>query len=369
MRTSPTAAPASLDRHARVRGCLYGGAVGDALGAPVEFLTVDRIHAEYGPAGLREPQGHPPRISDDTQLTVWTLDGLVRARLHKLSGTEPQRPTLYWVHDAYLRWLLTQNEAPPEGLDPARIRTGWLIDHPAMQGVRGPGMTCLNALRSSERPLRTDRTANRSKGCGTVIRVAPVAFMARSAGHAFEYGAMAGALTHGHPTAWLASATLAHLLCDLLGGVDLLDAVVAARERVDAELDGMEVVAALDAALDLSDRVPDPTPRTLAALGSGRVAEEALAIAVYCALVGRDMRHALTLAVHHDGNSNATAGICGHLVGAWRGTETLPSDWVVRLDLQDLLLPLIDDCMVLADPGFGRDDARWPALLDRYPLA
>jgi ADP-ribosylglycohydrolase len=33
----------------RVLGCLLGGACGDALGAPVEFMSLREIHAQFGP--------------------------------------------------------------------------------------------------------------------------------------------------------------------------------------------------------------------------------------------------------------------------------------------------------------------------------
>ena len=38
----------------RIRGCLFGGAVGDALGYPVEFHSIDSIHAKYGSSGITE---------------------------------------------------------------------------------------------------------------------------------------------------------------------------------------------------------------------------------------------------------------------------------------------------------------------------
>ena len=40
------------DKRARFRGCLLGGAVGDALGAPVEFLSRDAILDRFGPDGI-----------------------------------------------------------------------------------------------------------------------------------------------------------------------------------------------------------------------------------------------------------------------------------------------------------------------------
>ena len=58
----------SLDR---IRGCMFGGATGDALGYPVEFLGIDSIHDKYGPSGItsyvKDPVSRLALVSDDTQ--------------------------------------------------------------------------------------------------------------------------------------------------------------------------------------------------------------------------------------------------------------------------------------------------------------
>jgi ADP-ribosylglycohydrolase len=36
------------------RGCLVGGAIGDAFGSPVEFLQYSDIRNKYGKAGPKE---------------------------------------------------------------------------------------------------------------------------------------------------------------------------------------------------------------------------------------------------------------------------------------------------------------------------
>src|SRR5262249_51568757 len=62
-------------------GCLLGGAVGDALGAPVEFDSIQRIRSEYGPEGIKDydaAYGRRGAITDDTQMTLFTAEGLLR---------------------------------------------------------------------------------------------------------------------------------------------------------------------------------------------------------------------------------------------------------------------------------------------------
>lgn len=81
-RRSSTSAP-DLTTRDRVRGCLLAGAVGDALGAPVEFWSLEEIRARLGPQGVT---GYLPAygrdrgaITDDTQMTLFTAEGIIRA--------------------------------------------------------------------------------------------------------------------------------------------------------------------------------------------------------------------------------------------------------------------------------------------------
>ena len=68
----------------RAAGCLLGGAAGDALGYPVEFMEADAIFRRYGERGVVKYDliGGKALISDDTQMTLFTAAGLLRAEAH-----------------------------------------------------------------------------------------------------------------------------------------------------------------------------------------------------------------------------------------------------------------------------------------------
>jgi ADP-ribosylglycohydrolase len=81
----------------RCRGCLLGGAVGDALGAPVEFMSHSQIVSRFGPHGIRDfapAYGRTGAITDDTQMTLFTAEGLRRAHLRHVARGICHSPTV-----------------------------------------------------------------------------------------------------------------------------------------------------------------------------------------------------------------------------------------------------------------------------------
>src|SRR5438045_9485514 len=93
----------------RFRGCLLGGAVGDALGAPVEFLDLDEIVRAYGEQGIRDyapAYGKLGAITDDTQMTLFTADAMLSA--HLAAALHRHEPAFFRASfRSYARWLMT----------------------------------------------------------------------------------------------------------------------------------------------------------------------------------------------------------------------------------------------------------------------
>ena len=99
-----------------------------------------------------------------------------------------------------------------------------------------------------------------------------------------------------------------------------------------------ETVAAVEHALELASRSDADHAGAVAQLGEGWIGEEALAVALYAALVASDFSDAIRIASNHDGDSDSTASIGGQIYGAWKGLEEIPSAWIRRLDALDPLL-------------------------------
>ncbi|MBQ0748138.1 MAG: ADP-ribosylglycohydrolase family protein [Marinobacter sp.] len=349
----------------RYTACLLGGAIGDALGAAVEFMSRAEILSRFGPGGITDyapAYGGKGKITDDTQMTLFTAEGLLRGRMRGVSkGIAGFDHT---VANAYLRWLATQGH---ECRAVTAEKDGWLFQQRELHSQRAPGMTCLSALR--DYPGVPETAGNDSKGCGGVMRVAPVGLYWRTFNGnsglegVFEDGCMCAGLTHGHPSGYLTGGVLAVLIFELLNDKTLLDALGAAKTLLVAARGHEETLAALDKAVELSQSGM-PHHIAIQELGEGWVAEEALAISVYCALVAESFEQGIVLAVNHDGDSDSTGAITGNILGAMHGTGVIPRRWLEPLELRDVIEAVASDLWTCQEwHSCMEDDGLW----ERYP--
>lgn len=349
-----------LDRTSRILGCLLGGAIGDALGAPVEFDSLRIIRARFGPDGLVDYFPHHGRrgaITDDTQMTLFTAEGLIRGFNRLLAKGISSPAVVLW--SAYQRWRYTQGGRPHQHWESTAKPDGWLVHQPVLHHRRAPGPTCLSALQG-HRPGSPTHPLNGSKGCGGIMRIAPVGLVMTEP---FSTGVEGAALTHGHPSGYLAAGTFAMIIGELTSGSGLRAAIETATARLSREASDEETLMAVEGALALVDAHQRPSPELVETLGEGWVAEEALAIALYCALVAPDFRAAVLLAVNHGGDSDSTGSLTGQLLGALLGMDALPPDWVRDVEARPVIERIGTDLATLVDggpiPGY--------AERDRYP--
>jgi ADP-ribosylglycohydrolase len=337
----------------RIRGSLLVGAIGDALGAPIEFDSLGEIRTRFGTEGLLELEpafGRRGSITDDTQMTLFTAEGLILAAQDPaFSG---RSGLVRSVHRAYLRWLRTQGE---HSAHPTFERTeeGWLLGLEVLHSRRAPGNTCLSALRAP-RMGSTEQPPNSSKGCGGVMRVAPVG-LAAGIGDPFAAACEIAAITHGHPTGFLAAGYQALAIREAAAGTPLSAACQEALEELRRHPDHEECAAAVERAIARAvNRRGEASPEDVESFGDGWVAEEALAIAVFCVLAAPDLETGLRLAVNHGGDSDSTGAIAGNLLGAALGDEVIPPRWLAALELREEILRLADE-LAGSSPGRPRE--------------
>jgi len=333
----------------KARGCLLAGGIGDALGYPVEFMSGGSIRHRYGKDGIQalevDFETGTAVVSDDTQMTLFTANGLLLAAAHP-----GRRTPEAWLYTAYRDWLLTQTP---------RCKTErlcWILDLPELHALRAPGNTCLSALRSGEMGS-VDEPINMSKGCGGVMRVAPVAVHGFAMGWDVEkvirLAAEAAAITHGHGLGWLSAAGLAGIIYYILGG----DAPDTAAGRCAEDIgrvfsdDCWTVGFCKDmlAAVDLAHGSA-PDGENIEKLGEGWVGDEALYIALYCAVrYMNDFDRCMAVSVNHKGDSDSTGAIAGNIIGAYIGEKAIGEKWKTAVQFHDLLISIADDLCAAED--------------------
>jgi ADP-ribosylglycohydrolase len=361
----------------RVRGCLIGGAFGDALGAQVELSSWAEIQERFGPRGVTALAPGSP-FTDDTQMTLFTAEGLilysVRGRCRGVASPVGTTQHAYW------RWWWTQERQNNEDQPlPAHVDlSGWLAHDRRLHARRGPGKTCLSALATGAQGT-VEKPINNSKGSGAVMRAAPIGLMfsspaaQRAEERAYEVGCEIGALTHGHPDGWGPSGALAHLVSLLVQEVSLAEAVGRTIEITTGNTSHL-----LRTAAEIAAQGQVSTEVIEHELGSGWSGDEALALAVACSLGFEDRKQSLLAAVNHSGDSDSTGAICGNLLGALHGMKAHEASrlggWpTALLDLELVQLVAEDFALEVTDPPMAGRHETWyegqvpPWWLLRYP--
>lgn len=339
----------------RVHACLLGGALGDAFGYLVETDDVAAITKKFGRQGLVElsQANGPVYFSDDTQLTLYTVDGLADALEWAQQGVPADPTACLWL--AYLRWLRSQGESPAlESTPVPPLR--WIDGQEVLQHQRRPGKACVRSLKTGEmgtlfRPIDAE-----AKGCGSVMRSAPFGLISHLEPATVAQMSMNGAaLTHGHPVAIQASAGFSWLIQQLaVAELPLAEAVTSMLEYLRNLPAEPELLTRLETAVALSKLLDGEAVLTgdllSDALGEGWVAEQALALAVYAVLatsapgvsLTEHFLAALRIAANHRGDSDSVASIAGNILGAYYGQDCLPESWLAVAEAPELIRTMAD---------------------------
>ena len=346
----------------KIRGCFVGGAVGDALGYAIEFRKEEQILSRYGQRGITEYEldraTGKALISDDTQMTLFTANGLLVGDTRGALRGIRALPRSY-VAMSYNDWLKTQNmsyeECKRKPRDYKRI-TSWLLDVPELFSLRAPGNTCLSALSGRQagdghEDSYIKAPLNNSKGCGGIMRVAPLALRYRhlSMDKLDMEGAELAAITHGHSLGYMPAAVLVHIINRIVFAEEksLKDIVLDAKDTVADLFRGdkhlKELTDIIDLAIELSGNEDDDLDN-IHRIGEGWVAEETLGIAIYCALKYQNsFSDGVIAAVNHNGDSDSTGAVTGNILGALLGNSAIEEKWKANLELIDVITEMADD--------------------------
>jgi ADP-ribosylglycohydrolase len=293
----------------RAQAILFGLALGDALGWPVEFRDLESVKGIYGFQGIREPPD-PAMYTDDTQMTIALTEGLLEAGL-----SAPVDEQMKAVGRRFIQWMHSSDNN------------------------RAPGSTCIAGVRRLEGGLSwRDSGLVVSKGCGSAMRVATIGYLYQhDEARLREVAEASGAMTHRHPAAMAASIAGAYLVKLALDGTPVTDYV----QRATAFTDGIS--DEFDAAIVRVGHVLGWTNEEAALdhIGKGWTGDEAIALALYCVLRSPDdYPTCVRRAANSNGDSDSIACIAGGIMGARLGLEAIPADWRTRCERSDYLAEL-----------------------------
>lgn len=349
-------------QHDKFWGSLLGGALGDALGAPAEGLrTLAAVRSAFGSQGLTGlvayscpwqgvEQSGVGAITDDTTMAAVTLAAMVAAqaqpnRLHHLS----------W--QGYLRWGTRQEGG--EQLSHHFDRSVSLPDEvkPFWFGC-GAGRGTIAALSAGrmgtmadpldyDMEVRGKRVTGPNDGCGGMMRVAPLAFWPYAADK-FRLGAENGAITHGAPSAYLATGAVCYMVEQAALGHSLAEVFTRTASRLAQEPQGASLLSACQQAWQAAirgysaegvDELPTQYGHTNLFRATPVMMQTvyALSAAHHHTL---DLPQTLCLAVNHGGDSDSVGAIVGNILGASQGEAALPKTWTKQLQMRHELRQL-----------------------------
>ncbi len=297
------------------KGCMWGLAIGDALGFPIEFSPIDLIHSRYGSSGITTfvqafPNAPLGIYSDDTDMSLAVARALLQSKNPKDIDnvmSEIVREFIDWANNC--------------------------------EEMRAPGTTCLNGCDNLAKGISWQESGIRnSKGCGAAMRSAPIGIFYENIEDVVKVSYATSICTHAHPTG-IASG-IATAICTYLGLHQVpCEQMIPQTIQLIAPYDTLkEVSSKLELALKILNEPPNIA---IPKIGQGWIGEEAIAIALYAFLkTPQDYRQTVLNAANITGDSDSTACIAGAISGAYNGSKNIPQEWINVVENTNLILEI-----------------------------
>ena len=324
----------------KFEGCILGGAIGDALGAPVEFMRLSEIYKKFGSKGITLKSfiksKIPLEFTDDTQMTFFTADGLIKSSIKNKSKYSIDFMDVY---ESYRDWLNTQ-----KGIN--IFDRGWIGKIKNLYQVKAPGNTCISSLMENI-PGTVSNKLNNSKGNGGVMRTAPIGLLYYSKPYiAFKTGIACASLTHSNPDAYLSAGAFASIISHIIQGKTLEDAIKKTIRLLKKCDKSEDVISKLEQSLKLAKSNVD-TNYAIKTIGNGNIGSEALSLSLYSALKNKmNFSKSIEMSSNIDGDSDTVAAITGNIVGAYNGISCISKKVLEKLTNYDELKLLSKDLYV-----------------------
>ncbi|WP_043644563.1 ADP-ribosyl-[dinitrogen reductase] hydrolase [Caenispirillum salinarum] len=271
----------SPDLHARALGAYLGLAVGDALGATVEFMTRGEIQQQYGVHAKMIGGGwlrlKPGQVTDDTEMSLALGRSLVRSGGFDLGD----------INESFADWLRTK--------------------------PKDVGNTCRRGIRRyiTKGTLQTEYHEG-DAGNGAVMRTLPAVLATlHDARRCAEWCRQQAHVTHNHPLSDDATVTVGEMVRRLILGGSMRDC--------------------RDLATDLVERHKTFRFEPYKGQSSAYVVDTIQTVLHFYFLTD-SFKQCIIETVNQGGDADTTGAIAGMLAGATYGVDAIPRPWLTRLD-------------------------------------
>lgn len=301
----------------RYRGCLLGLAVGDALGAPLEFKRPGSFTPIDDMVGGGAHDVMPGQWTDDTSMALCLADSLIEQK-----GFNPVNQL-----QKYVRWL----------------REGYLSSIDECFDI---GNTTLEALKRFEKTQEPycGPTNPRNAGNGSIMRLAPVPlFYAKNPLKAIQKSGESSRTTHQAITAIDACRYFGALLVGAVNGVSKEELLSERYTPIPGYWEENPLVEQIDEIARGSFKYRQPPEIQ----GSGYVVKS-LEAALWAFYHGNSFRDGCLLAVNLGMDADTTGAVYGQLAGAFYGEREIPESWRTQLIRSHLIESMADNILALA---------------------
>jgi ADP-ribosylglycohydrolase len=313
------------------KATIWGLAIGDALGHPTEFKSVEGIRKRFGPKGIQSVLDTDGRFTDDTQMTVALAEGLLDARDAIVNAP---------AGDVSLAEAIS---APPRTMPfVAKQFVKWAF---GPKNNRAPGNTCMAGCRAlREGKPWTESGVKRSKGCGSAMRSSPVGLVYDDLKAIDEIARASSVVTHGHPAALDAAHAAALVVRLLLNGVEPLEMMDIVWEQCARDENFRYLLSNVLSWVGMtnSGKLTPEEAQTSEHLGESWKGDEAVASALYCFLLaykrGEGYVETVRYGANTCGDSDSIAAIAGSFAGAYwgiGGEKGVPEEWIDHVEDRD----------------------------------
>lgn len=296
-----------------IKSAVFGHAVGDALGVPVEFATRERLQCTpvQTMQGFQTHNVPPGTWSDDTSMTLCTLESLTKTGNVNLND----------MMDRFIQWGYA----------------GYMTPYGRMFGIGRTTRLALTGYRRGKPVDACGGTQERDNGNGSLMRIMPVILYQHMTGiygserEKMEELNRVSALTHGHPRAMMA--------CGIYGFV--LDELLARREP-SSLVAGLKQAALFYAGSSEYSAYTELFQPDFFGLDSGQIQSsgyvvDTLKAALWCVGTTTSYPECVLKAVNLGGDTDTTAAVAGGLAGVLYGFDSIPKEWISSLALHEKL--------------------------------